>query len=288
MPPIILPHANTWAEVAPPSPCDGAIAGVVRNWAAVTNSLVQMKLCIVGTEGNLTKVLTTIRRWSGGSATGRCGLWSYDEQLSQHRAITALEEAPRRSTVRMRSAVLQFLTLILSLGGGGPIPISLFPACSMVLCSFRWLWCSIYRSQGKGRVRAWPTWSRGPRPSAWISRHSVGGSPGFHAGRWGGRQRWPRGPIRHRLSTKQPTRSRTMCGCHPGPTCRRAGDKLGRARGEKRKMGRGGEEIGPVRFSWAFFFLFMFSFLISLPNLKLQFKFKYVWTSTFQIYQKKS
>jgi hypothetical protein len=25
MPPTILPHANTWAEAAPPSPCDGAI-----------------------------------------------------------------------------------------------------------------------------------------------------------------------------------------------------------------------------------------------------------------------
>jgi hypothetical protein len=27
MPPTILPHANTWAEAPPPSPCDGAIAG---------------------------------------------------------------------------------------------------------------------------------------------------------------------------------------------------------------------------------------------------------------------
>jgi hypothetical protein len=163
-------------------------------------------------------------------------------------------------------------------------PISLFPACSMVLCSFRW--CSIYGSQGKGRVRAWPTWSRGPRPSAWISRHSVGGSLGLRAGRWGGRQRWPRGPICHRLSTKQPTRSRTMCGCHPGPTCRRAGDKLGRARGEKRKMGRGGEEIGPVRFSWAFFFLFMFSFLFLYQIWNFNSNLNPVWTTTFQIYPK--
>jgi hypothetical protein len=40
----------------------------------VTNLLVQIKLFIEGTEGDITEVLTIARRWSGGSATGRCGL----------------------------------------------------------------------------------------------------------------------------------------------------------------------------------------------------------------------
>ena len=55
----------------------GAITGVARKQDVVTDSQVQMKLCIEGTEGNLTEVLTTVRRWSRSSATGRCGLrWS--------------------------------------------------------------------------------------------------------------------------------------------------------------------------------------------------------------------
>jgi hypothetical protein len=45
----------------------------------------------------------------------------HSEQLPQHRAITALDEAPRRSTVLLRSAMPHYLTLILSLGGSGPI-----------------------------------------------------------------------------------------------------------------------------------------------------------------------
>jgi hypothetical protein len=79
----------------------GAITGVARKRDVVTDSQVQMKLCIEGTEGNLTEVLTTVRRWSRSSATGRCGLrWS--RYVGEQLGATPQEFALPRGALQVR------------------------------------------------------------------------------------------------------------------------------------------------------------------------------------------
>jgi hypothetical protein len=60
-----------------------------------------MKLCIEGTEGNLTEVLTTVRRWSRSSATGRYGLrWS--RYVGEQLGATPQEFALPRGALQVR------------------------------------------------------------------------------------------------------------------------------------------------------------------------------------------